>query len=463
MKILLIDPFYNNGVVPPNYSLGEIEKYIVDTNVEIEVIDFVHKNKIENLDEFKKLENDFINKIVEKVKKETNAIIYITTSYGIPLKQKPVYPRVKKILKEIKENNSMIPVYVGGATVNYARKELGINLQDYEENVTDIIYGDEIKFVDILSEKYGIETKDTGIIKWNNWNWEKYPKHISLLSAKGCPSACNFCFENKIFDNKYIRNNIDLLIENIKYLVKEKGITNFAIEDSSFLFNIDFEYFCDKIIKDNININWTCYAKVFQINKYHNLLEKMKNSGCTSMIIGIETTNNEDLEKLQKGITNDEINKMIDYMKEVEIGIQGCFMVGMPNSSREHIIQSVKYAKQLDLFLYRWHIFQLPLIEIHNTVDKTVKPEDYFTMQLNVPDNCLDEVLSNINKPILLLNEEHFLIRGLRYIDEENVAFGNISNSIVTYKELFKILKDNINLDAIFDEEEMYNKIGKEK
>lgn len=46
----------------------------------------------------------------------------------------------------------MIPVYVGGATVNYAQKELGINLQDYEENVTDIIYGDEIKFVDILSE-----------------------------------------------------------------------------------------------------------------------------------------------------------------------------------------------------------------------------------------------------------------------------------------------------------------------
>ena len=61
-----------------------------------------------------------------------------------------------------------------------------------------IIYGDEIKFVDILSEKYGIETKDIGIIKWNNWNWEKYPKHISLLSAKGCPSACNFCFENKL-------------------------------------------------------------------------------------------------------------------------------------------------------------------------------------------------------------------------------------------------------------------------
>lgn len=32
---------------------------------------------------------------------------------------------------------------------------------------------------------------------------------------------------------------------------------------------------------------------------------------------------------------------------------------------------------------------------------------------------------------------------------KENAAFGNISNSIVTYKELFKILKDNINLDAI--------------
>ena len=78
MKILLIDPFYNNGVVPPNYSLGEIEKYIVDTNVEIEVIDFVHKNKIENLDEFKKLENDFINKIVEKVKKETESLINVS-------------------------------------------------------------------------------------------------------------------------------------------------------------------------------------------------------------------------------------------------------------------------------------------------------------------------------------------------------------------------------------------------
>lgn len=462
MKIILIDPFYNNGVVPPNYSLGEIEKFIADENVKIEVLDFVCKEKIATMAEFNKIESAFINNIVEKIKDEKDAIIYITTSYGIPLKQKPVYPRVEKILKEIRQCNDKIPVYVGGATVNYAKKELGINLEDYEKNVTDIIYGDEIKFVNILKDKYGINVEDTGIIKWKNWKFEKYPKHISLLSAKGCPSACNFCFENKIFDNKYIRNDIDLLIKNIEYIVSNKGIKNFAIEDSSFLFNTDFEYFCDKIIEKNIKINWTCYAKVFQINKYSKLLEKMKKAGCTSMIVGIETTNNEDLAKLQKGITNSEINQMIENMNKVGIGVQGCFMVGMPNSSKEHIIDSVRFARQLNLFLYRWHIFQLPLIEIHNRVDEKIKPEDYFTMQLNVPDSCLNEVLINCNKPILLLNEEHFLIRGLKSIDENNETFGNISNSIVTYKEIFKILKDNMNLDAIFDEEEMYNKIGEE-
>ena len=45
-KILLIDPFYNNGALPPNYSLGEIERDLFNY-FDISVSDFVRKQVME--------------------------------------------------------------------------------------------------------------------------------------------------------------------------------------------------------------------------------------------------------------------------------------------------------------------------------------------------------------------------------------------------------------------------------
>jgi len=113
MKVLLIDPFYNSGVVPPNWSLGQIETGLKELGIDVSLLDFIEKNcQSGNIDNFFEKEESFIKKIEEETKNYD--AVYISSSYGIPLKQMPVFPRIKKIVKNIKKANTSIIVAVGG-------------------------------------------------------------------------------------------------------------------------------------------------------------------------------------------------------------------------------------------------------------------------------------------------------------------------------------------------------------
>jgi len=465
MNVLLIDPFYNPSTVPPNWSLGLIEKELNKVGLGTIVMDFVDKTcEGKDLAYFLKQENIFI----EAIKKEAKKVkyVYITSSYGIPLKQKPNFPRIVKICEEIKKVNPNIKISVGGATVNYANKIL--NIQAFNEIdhglVDEYIFGDEVAFVKYLLRIENISLErilNNGVINWNSWNFNKYPNYISLLTAKGCIYNCSFCFESKIFNRKYETIDINSVLENIKINISKRNINKYAIEDSTFLSNPDVEKFCDEIIKQKIKIQWSAYGRIDQILKYKNLLSKIRKAGCTSLIIGIESPNDEVLKRVCKNSTNSDANIAIRLLKKNSIGAQGCFVLGFPGDNYKDIGKTIDYGIGLNLLAYRWHIYQ------PNFLDKTQKyingnprPSDYLMIQTNIPDSCIPEVLENSDAPIVLLTEEHFLIRAIPYLNGKEHILHEFGYNDLVFSEIFKIVKSKlINKALNFDEEKMYNLI----
>lgn len=454
IKVLLIDPFYNNGTVPPHYSLGEIERKLIDS-VKVLVEDFVIERKYTSLQSFKEDEKRFFEQVKETVKKEKPKVIYITTSYGIPIKQKPVLPRVKVLIDEIKNTNLECDIYIGGMGINYIYKEIRCVTYQMDKDV-HLVVGDECDFADTICRKYNLSETTQKLILWKNWNLNKYPKYLSFLSAKGCPSKCTFCMENKVYNSSYFRININDVYDNILFFYN-KGYKAFAIEDSSFLFNKSYVYFCQKLIREKVNIQWTCYAKLHQIIKNRDKLKLMSCAGCTSMIVGIEVYDDRMLNVLKKELVCSEIEMALAYLSEAGIKIQGCFMLGIEGQDKQSLINNIEYAKSLNLFTYRWHIYQKNINELLGRNEYECALE-YEKLQLNIPDECLGEYIDELHEQILYLNEEHFLIRCLEgKVDSQKIRNYQIAN--VTYRWIYEQLEKRMNCYT-YDEEKMYQLIG---
>jgi len=86
------------------------------------------------------------------------------------------------------------------------------------------------------------------------------------------------------------------------YLNKNYGKKIFVFGDNSF--NIDAERvdaFCDLLIDNNTQILWSASIRADNITQQ--LANKMKAAGCYNVSIGVESANNEILEKMKKGLS----------------------------------------------------------------------------------------------------------------------------------------------------------------
>lgn len=466
LTVLLVDPFYNPKMVPPHWSLGIIENKLSKAGIDTKVVDFIDETcEGRDLTYFQKQENVFIQNVCNQVKNID--FIYITTSFGIPLKQKPVFPRVVKICKAIKKINPTAKIIVGGSTVNYANRMLGISsFEEVDQGLVDkYVFGDETKFVEYLFKTKNISVDnlfDSEVIKWNSWNFRKYPDYLSLITAKGCVYNCSFCYETKIFDRKYETFSTDSVLENIRTNIVERNIKKFAIEDSSFLSNPDFEKFCDEIIKNEWQIQWSAYGRIDQILKYQKLLPKIREAGCTSLIIGIESPKDSTLKEVNKNCTSFDAMETVELLRKNFIGVQGCFVLGFPGDIYSDIEKNIDYGLSLKLSAYRWHVYQPNFTDKSQTyiADDMPQPIDYLKIQTNFPDSCLPEVFESSEHPLMLLTEEHFLIRAIPYLNLELPILKKYGYNDLVFNKIFGIIKAKLlDKSVTFNEEEMYNTI----
>lgn len=126
MKVLLVDPVYNPGTIPPNIPLSKIASGLMSCGIEVDTVDFVRPDCENNdLSFFRAAEADFIKNIQQKV--SDCDVVYITTGTGNELKPYPIYPRVLTISKAIKRTKN-VKVIVGGALINLYIKVYNRNL-----------------------------------------------------------------------------------------------------------------------------------------------------------------------------------------------------------------------------------------------------------------------------------------------------------------------------------------------
>jgi magnesium-protoporphyrin IX monomethyl ester (oxidative) cyclase len=177
---------------------------------------------------------------------------------------------------------------------------------------------------------------------------DKY-KRYNIIASRGCPFDCSYCASDVIFRRKVRYRSPESVVKEISYLLRHYGEKHCWFSDDTFITNPKYtEALLTELTKNNLTMPWSCLTRVDRVTK--ELLEKMKASGCRYISYGIESGNQEMLNRMGKRITVEEILKTLKVTREAGIKQYGFFMVGYPGEDWKTIMDSYRliYHEPLD-------------------------------------------------------------------------------------------------------------------
>ncbi|MBU1004768.1 MAG: B12-binding domain-containing radical SAM protein [Nanoarchaeota archaeon] len=331
-----------------------------------------HKYDVKILDVFALDLKD--NEVVEFVKENKPKVIALTSVTAN-------YTQSIHILKLVRSTEPSIPIIYGGPHVTIM-PQMALK----SEYVDYIVIGEGeetiVELVDFIIQKKGDKKSIKGIgYKGDNSeliineprdfikNIEELPmpayhllpmdayrpygwldegrKFCSMITSRGCPFQCTYCTSSKIFGYRWRYRNAEKVIEEIKLLYDKFGIRHIYFQDDEFTVNHErIMKICDKIIENKLDIIWECLTRVSHVDE--ELLKKMSQAGCRSILYGIECGYQEGIDKINKKITLQQAIDAVRLSKKYGISPKVTFMMGFPWESEKEIKQTIRFAKKLN-------------------------------------------------------------------------------------------------------------------
>lgn len=168
----------------------------------------------------------------------------------------------------------------------------------------------------------------------------------TIMTSRGCPFHCTFCARN-VFGNQVRLRSPKNVVDEMEILVKKYGASEIRVWDDTF--NLDPNRvieICKEILKRKLVFSWTCQARVNFVNP--RMLSWMKRAGCWQISYGIESGNQEILNKIKKGITLKTAREAVAKTKKAGIEVKCFFMLGLPGETEETMQETIDFAKKLD-------------------------------------------------------------------------------------------------------------------
>jgi len=173
-------------------------------------------------------------------------------------------------------------------------------------------------------------------------------KTFRLMGSRGCVYQCTFCLWPQTMYGRKVRfRNPKKVVDEIEYFIKNQGAKGFYFEDDTFTTNPrHVEGICNELMNRKIKISWSCLGRVDTMTE--EMLIMMKRAGCYMIRVGIESSSQEILDRVKKGITIDQIVKAMKLMKKVGIKVHASYVLGLPGETKKSLEDDINFAIKVD-------------------------------------------------------------------------------------------------------------------
>jgi len=167
--------------------------------------------------------------------------------------------------------------------------------------------------------------------------------YSGVLTDYGCPFHCDYCIGGEL---GFRLRNLDNLMEEL-FALKELGVRELWIKDLTFGANKKRTLrLLKQMQREKLDFTWVCLSRVNVLGEQ--LLQEMRAAGCHTIQMGVESASQELLEKYTKGITLDQVRKVISLCKKIGIRVLAHYILGLPGDTVELVRKTIQLAISLD-------------------------------------------------------------------------------------------------------------------
>ena len=168
---------------------------------------------------------------------------------------------------------------------------------------------------------------------------------VTILTARGCPFNCSYC--NSPFKASYRPRSAENVVEELEYIQNElPSVREVMIEDETFpAIKKRTTELCNLMVSRRLRLKWSCNARV---DMDLDTMRVMKRAGCRLMCVGFESPSQTVLDGIHKGTTRDMQLRFMADTRKAGLLVNGCFMLGLPDDTKESINETVEFAKELE-------------------------------------------------------------------------------------------------------------------
>lgn len=154
----------------------------------------------------------------------------------------------------------------------------------------------------------------------------------SVVTARGCPFNCAFC-SHAVWGHKVSFRSSENVLKELT-LLKGLGYNRVKFYDDTFLLNRPRLYRILDELK-YLDMKWVCFCRANNTSRED--LARMREAGCTEILVGVESGDQRILDGIQKGTTVKQNTRVVREAKEFGIRVKAFIITGLPGEDEESL------------------------------------------------------------------------------------------------------------------------------
>lgn len=169
---------------------------------------------------------------------------------------------------------------------------------------------------------------------------------MQMLSGRGCPFHCNFCYR---MDSGFRPRSTQSIIDEIKELKERFHVNYIAFDDELLMSSVArTKEIAQAIIDNKLNIKFWCEGRLNYACKDMDMLRLLKEAGCVFINYGIESMDDGALERMHKNLKTDMIIAGIENTLNVGISPGLNIIFGNLDEDMETLKKDVDFLLKYD-------------------------------------------------------------------------------------------------------------------
>jgi len=172
----------------------------------------------------------------------------------------------------------------------------------------------------------------------------------TVVASRGCPFQCTFCSEWPFWRGGWRPHDPEQIVEQIDILVNRYARKNIWFGDDCFNVNHDHvAAICEGILQRGIDVNWYYQGRADLLVKHQDLLPLMRRAGNRMVQVGIEASNDEQRDELNKQLRTETVEEAVRLLRQHDIVCQGMLICGLPDDLPRTFEQKVHMVNRLNV------------------------------------------------------------------------------------------------------------------